>query len=215
MCFILSFKKEVSWQQMIPWLMVLQFLPRSSRLIPRNVHTPMLPDVLMLCLKNALIRSKRSDRATSGHFLSCLYLLSLYISSVGLSARPIINHSSICFIYRIFALQMLLWLFNTVTGPNRSFMRAKTEELSKKLYAKIIRSSYLPLLRGSPCERGVTLAHSALTKCPHPYSVVVPYWLLHGSPTLNQEGYFSIEEKYHSVSFLSSEARIYSACYCK
>ena len=65
-------------------------------------------------------------------------------------------------------------------------MRAKTEELSKKLYAKIIRSSYLTLLRGSPCERGVTLAHSALTICPHPYSVVVPYWLLHGSPTLNQ-----------------------------
>ena len=177
MCFILSFKKEVKWQQMIPWLMVLQFLPRSSRLIPRNVHTPMLPDVLMLCLKNALIRSKRSDRATSGHFLSCLYLLSLYISSVGLSARPIINHSSICFIYRIFALQMPLWLFNTVTGSNRSFMPAKTEELSKKLYAKIIRSSYLTLLRGSPCERGVTLAHSALTICPHPYIVVVPYWL--------------------------------------
>ena len=39
--------------------------------IPTNVHTQMSPDVLMICLKNALIRPKRSDRATSGHFLSC------------------------------------------------------------------------------------------------------------------------------------------------
>ena len=95
---------------------------------------------------------------------------------------------------------------------SRAIMKTKNH---KKTHSKIIRSSYLPLLRGSPCERGVTLAHSALTIRPHPYSMVVPYWLLHGSPTLNQEGYFSIEEKYQSVSFLSSEARIYFRVICK
>ena len=78
-----------------------------------------------------------------------------------------------------------------------------------KTHSKIIRSSYLPLLRGSPCERDVTLAHFALTIRPHPYLVVVPYWLLHGSPTLNQIGIFLSKKKYQSVSFLSSEARIF------
>ena len=39
--------------------------------------------------------------------------------------------------------------------------------------------------------------------------MVVPYWLLHGSPALNQEGYFPSRKNINQSVFNSSEARIY------
>ena len=64
-----------------------------------------------------------------------------------------------------------------------------------KNYHKIftLRSSDLlnfPFYAAHPAREVLQLAPSASPICPHPYLVVAPYWLLHGSHTLNQLGIF-------------------------
>ena len=58
-------------------------LVASFRVFPRSSYCqmPFLPDVPLLCSKNALIRPKRRDRATSGHLFILYYrILSPYLA---------------------------------------------------------------------------------------------------------------------------------------
>ena len=58
-------------------------LVASFRVFPRSSYCqmPLLPDVPLLCSKNALIRPKRRDRATSGHLFILYYsILSPYLA---------------------------------------------------------------------------------------------------------------------------------------
>ena len=58
-------------------------LVANFRVFPRSSYCqmPLLPDVPLLCSKNALIRPKRRDRATSGHLLILYFrILSPYLA---------------------------------------------------------------------------------------------------------------------------------------
>ena len=112
----------------------------------------------------------------------------------------------------IFARQFITLCYMPYASRSRAIMKTKNHT---KTHSKIIRSSYLPLLRGSPCERGVTLAQFRVNYSSPPLSsggpLLVVAWFAHAQ----SDRYFSIEEKYQSVSFLSSEARTDSASFCK
>lgn len=86
-------------------------LVASFRMFPRSSYCqmPLLPDVPLLCSKNALIRPKRRDRATSGHLFILYYrILSPYLALLYYSrfypARALlmftliyfINHHALC-----------------------------------------------------------------------------------------------------------------------
>ena len=86
-------------------------LVASFRVFPRSSYCqmPLLPDVPLLCSKNALIRPKRRDRATSGHLsIYTIRILSPYLALLCyprfISARALLmftliyfsNHHAIC-----------------------------------------------------------------------------------------------------------------------